>query len=422
MRFSRPSARHVSSIGVWLLTALPLVLPWGYWFGVGWLAAAGLLGLRRRRCRLEQLTGADRLLASALLLLGLAQLISLLVAFEGRYGLPLLLASLLALPALLQLRTAPPSPAAWWGGLAVGGLLTGASALWQVLVEGYSRADGVGVDSILYGNLSLLTGLLCVAGLGWALRRHDWIWCGLLMLGTCGGLVASGFAGARGGWVALPLMMWLLLRGWRQGHGHALRPVAWRWLLFLLLVVPLSLYLIPETRVKERLDEAVAEFKAHVAHPERPSSVSSRIALWQGAWQLIRDKPVLGHGQAGFQDGMARLIARPDSRFGTHLQEFWHPHQDLLDAWVRRGLLGLGALLVLFLLPWWHFRGGRRKDASGYAALAMTGVLVPVAYLGFGLSYGFFAYPAGVLMFLGWLMVPWVLVESPSPRVPHLSD
>lgn len=153
--------------------------------------------------------------------------------------------------------------------------------------------------------------------------------------------------------------------------------------------MPLALYLIPETRVKGRLDEAVAEFQAHVAHPERPSSVSSRIALWQGAGQLICDKPVLGHGQAGFQDGMARLITRPDSRFGTHLREFWHPHQDLLDAWVRRGLLGLVALLALYLLPWWHFRGGRRKDASGHAAMAMSGVLVPVAYLGFGLSYGF---------------------------------
>ena len=420
MRFSRPSAGRVSSVGVLLLTALPLVLPWGYWIGVGWLAVAGVLGLKRRRCRLEQLTGPDRLLASAFLLLGLAQLISCLIAFEGARGLPSMLAAWLAVPALLQLRCAPPSPASWWGGVAIGGLLTGASALSQAFLEGDSRADGVGLDPILYGNLSLLTGLLCVAGLGWALHRHDRMWCGLLLLGAVGGLVASGFAGARGGWVALPLMMWILLRGWRRGQGHGLRPGAWWWLLFLLLAVPLALYLIPDTRVKVRFDEAVAEFQTHVAHPERPSSVSSRIALWQGAWHLIRDKPVLGHGQGGFQDGMARLIARSDPRFGSHLREFWHPHQDLLDAWVRRGLLGLGALLALYLLPWWHFRGGRRKDASGYAALALAGTLVPVAYLGFGLSYGFFAYPAGVLMFLGWLMVPWVLVEAPSPRSPQL--
>ncbi|APE32109.1 hypothetical protein BOX17_14805 [Halomonas aestuarii] len=399
-----------------MLTALPLVVPGGYWAGLVCLAAGGLLGLGRRRCHLARLTMPDRLLAAALLLLGLAQLISCLIAPQGTRGLPLVLAAWLAVPALLQLRSFPPSPAWWWGGMASGGLLTGASALWQALVQGRVRPDGVGLDPILYGNLSLLTGLLCLAGLSWALHRHDGRWFWLLVLGALGGLVASGFAGARGGWLALPLVAWVFLRGWRQGQGHLLRPWVRKLLLVLLLTLPLALYLVPETRVKVRFDEAVAELQAYVAHPETPSSVSTRIALWQGAWQLIPESPVLGHGEAGFHEGMARLVARPDSPFGSHLLGFWHPHQELLDAWVRRGFLGLCALLALYLLPWWHFRGGRREDPSGNAALALAGVLVPVAYLGFGLTYGFFAYPAGVLMFLGWVMVPWVLVDAPWRR------
>ncbi|WP_280545707.1 O-antigen ligase family protein [Halomonas sp. 11-S5] len=416
MRLSRLPAGRVSSVGVVLLTALPLALLWGYWLGPIWLAVAGLLGWSRRRYRLAQLSVPDRQLAVAFCLLGVAQLIACIVSPQGTRGVPLVLAAWLAVPALLQLRTTPPSLASWWGGLATGGMLTGASALWQALVQGDQRPDGIGLNPIIYGNLSLLTGLLCLAGLGWALHVHDRKWFWLLMLGAIGGVVASGFAGARGGWIALPPVAWVFLRGWRHGQGHLLRPWAWRSLLILLLAVPLALYLTPDTRVKERVDEAVAEFQAYVAHPERPSSVSSRIALWRGAWQLVREAPVLGHGQAGFDEGMARLVARPGSPFGAHLLEFWHPHQDLLDAWVRRGLLGLGVLLALYLLPWWHFRGGRRADAGGNTALALAGALVPVAYLGFGLTYGVLAYPAGLLVFLGWLMVPWVLVDSSSPR------
>ncbi|PRY67371.1 O-antigen ligase family protein [Halomonas ventosae] len=413
MPSSGPSPGRASHLGVAMLAALPLVLPWGYWAGPLWLAAAGLMGLARRRHRLAQLTVADRRLAALLLLLGLVQLLACAISPQGTRGLPLVLAAWLAVPALLQLRACPPSPAWWWGGMAAGGLMTGASALWQALVQGRFRPDGVDIDPILYGNLSLLTGLLCLAGLGWALHRHDRRWCWLMLAGALGGLMASGFAGARGGWVALPLVLWVFLRGWPRGQGHHLPRRAWWWLLVLLLLLPLALYLTPETRVKVRVDDAVAEFRDYVAHPHKPSSVTTRIALWQGAWQLIREAPMLGHGQAGFRDGMARLVARPDAPFGAHLLAFWHPHQDLLDAWVRRGLLGLGGLMALYLLPWCHFRGGRRPDACGNAAPALAGALVPVAYLGFGLSYGFFAYPAGLLVFLGWLLVPWVLVDSP---------
>lgn len=416
------SSERVSNIGVAVLGALPLILPWGYWAGPGWLAAAGLLGWSRRRYRLALLSTADRWLATAFCLLGVTQLIACVISPLGARGVPLALAAWLAVPALLQLRACPPSPAAWWGGMASGGLLTGAWALWQAQVEGSVRPDGVGLDPILYGNLSLLTGLLCLAGLGWALSQHDRRWCWLLLAGAIGGLVASGFSGTRGGWVALPLVIWVFLRGWRRGRGRVLRSSAWRWLLLVLLVLPPLLYLVPDTRVKIRVDEAVAEFQEYLAHPERPSSVTSRIAMWQGAWLLILEAPVVGHGQAGFRDGMARLVERPDSPLGENLLSFWHPHQDLLDAWVRRGLLGLGSLLGLFLLPWWHFRGGRRRDAYGDTAMAMGGVLVPVAYLGFGLTYGFFSYPVGILVFLGWLLVPWVLVDSSQRQLAQVPE
>jgi len=39
--------------------------------------------------------------------------------------------------------------------------------------------------------------------------------------------------------------------------------------------------------------------------------------------------------------------------------------------------------------------------------VAVGGLLIPVAFIDFGITYAFFAYPVGVAVYASWLLLLW---------------
>ncbi len=176
--------------------------------------------------------------------------------------------------------------------------------------------------------------------------------------------------------------------------------------------ISLVLYGLPATGVKARVDKTVEEMSNLVAQPEEPSSLSIRVALWQGALQLALERPVLGHGADGFAQGMERLNTRLASDTDSKLSKFWHAHQDLLDAWSRRGILAGVGLLILYAIPLLYFARQNCRARISVDAARAAGLMVPTGFIVFGLSYSFLAYPVGVAVFATWVIIPWCLMPS----------
>lgn len=322
-------------------------------------------------------------------------------------ALPLVFTALAGALFWLLLRRQLWSPAGFWGGLAVGGLGAGSWALFQRVVEGVARADShAPLHAILFGNLSLLTGLMCLAGLGWAWQQPARrTWCVLLALGAAGGILASALSGTRGGWLALPftlLVLWLtFVRHWpRYRRRTALLGVV---------TVTGLLYVIPQTGVEQRIDLAVSEARDY-ARGDARGSVGTRLEMYRGAWQLIRARPLRGYGHDGYQPAMG-VLAEPGDVTRAAAQHP-HAHNDLLDAWVRRGLPGLLAVVALLLVPMRFFAARLASPSPDVRAAAGAGLLVPVAFLDFGLSYSFFAYPSAVALFVAWIAAAAHLLPS----------
>ncbi|MEQ6890049.1 O-antigen ligase family protein [Halomonas sp. CS7] len=397
----------LAAAGIVATMALPVLLPGGYWWGPLWLGLLGLLALMGRLIpgwlRVRPLCRLGWGLALILLLFGASQLA--MAAYHGELlGLwPLVVPVLLALLALPALHAWLPSLTWLWTGLALGGMTTGVWALWQAL-NGVRRASGhEPLHAILYGNLSLLSGVLCLAGIGWALngpRRSGWL--ALLALGALGGVAASVLSGTRGGWVALPLILLVFQRGFGRWLPRG-KAAAW-WLGAGVLLA--ALYVLPQTGVQHRVSLAVAEVEHYLTGEEaKTSSVTTRLEMWQGALGLIVERPLLGHGEAGYEEGVRSRVkaGEIDRAVLAHA----HAHNDLLDAWAKRGVPGLVALLGLYLLPLWLFRSGLNHPDSSHRALAVAGLLLPVTFLDFGMTYSFLAYPVGTAVFCGWLVVLW---------------
>ncbi len=144
-------------------------------------------------------------------------------------------------------------------------------------------------------------------------------------------------------------------------------------------------------------------------------SFSYRLQYWQGAGQIIAERPLWGCGPGQFQDHYMRFKA------ATASEEVLDPHNWLVEMAATAGLPNLLLLFAgLAAFAWQLFRspcqaeGERQPDRDASRSIAL-GVLLgaPLAFLG-GLTYGYVLSPrlvvgviTGLGLCLGFLW-PWV--------------
>lgn len=90
-----------------------------------------------------------------------------------------------------------------------------------------------------------------------------------------------------------------------------------------------------------------------------------RVRVWQSAAQMLRDHPVTGIGLDQFLYAYRGQYIAPDAWQEPNLS---HPHNILLDFWLRLGLLGAALLIVIQAVFW--ARALRIWRASGTAPIA----------------------------------------------------
>ncbi|SJN12171.1 O-antigen ligase [Halomonas citrativorans] len=404
MVVTKPLNQVTSGI-VFLMGALALIVPSGYSIGpVMLLLLSGLLLVKPLPYKLAP---RDLWVIAALSSYGLVVgMFSLLELSTRELDRPVRF--LLAVPVLLLILRVPPRLSWLWSGIAVGAIGAGTLAAWQKLIEDVGRADGF-LHPIQFGNLSMLLGVLCLAGLGWAaVQRFRYTWMALLLTGALCGMLGSLFSGSRGGWVGLPIIGLVLYRSY--GHCFSVR-VKLSMVGFVTLLLA-ALYMLPEVGLQKRVHEAVSDISSYVTGEERDTSLGLRFEMWQGATQLIAERPLLGWGEAGYQAAMHKLGEEGDISLAA--STFDHAHNDIIDAFAKRGVFGVAALLCLYLVPLRMFASGLQHSNLEIRALAVAGTLLSVAYIDFGLSQTFFAHNSGAMFYAFWLAVLWGVYSAQS--------
>lgn len=319
---------------------------------------------------------------------------------------------LLALPCIFYLMVFKPRTAWLWTGIAVGAVGSGLVGLFQIYGLDLPRANGF-TNAIQYGNLSLLLAvmsslLLVVQFRRWRLWQRLWL-ASATLLGATGSVLSQ----SRGGWLALALLLpvcaWLLVRstGQRRVYGG----------LCVLVLAAAALSQLPA--VEHRVDEARQEVQTYNDRGDGRSSVGHRLAHWRLAWEMGWDKPLTGWGRAGYTQEKARRVAAGLAH--PVVLEFGHAHNEILDLFAKRGVPGVLVLLVFYGIPLAIFwpTAERIRTASGKVdeellSLCLIGVLLPLSYIGFGLTQVFLAHNSGNLFYL--FMCPLVLAALQGRR------
>lgn len=387
-----------TSIAVFLLGALALVVNSGYSVGASLLLIGGLYCVCKNRPL--NLNKQDWILIGTLVFYGAVAISDTLLRGTTLSGFDKPIRFILACFALVLVLKHPPRLSWLWSGLVLGALFAGSWAGYQKLYLGVSRAGGY-THVIQFGNISMLMGFFCLAGLGWAhTQQHKKRWLILLSLGAFAGIAGSVFSGSRGGWVGLPLVLLVLLRSYYEFFSLRIKILAPLCLAAVLAV----LYSVPILGVQQRVNAALSDVKHYIAGNSN-SSVGARFEMWQGAIQLYKAKPIVGWGQEHYQEGMTQLIAQGKAHAVT--QPFTHPHNEILNTAAKYGTIGLLALFLLYLVPIRLFASGLSSTTLSKRSLAAAGTLLPVSYIDFGLSQAFFTHNSGVMLYAFWLIVLW---------------
>lgn len=274
---------------------------------------------------------------------------------------------------LLQLRPEQLQRVQW--GCVAGAL---ASCVWAYMELRVTRPDSIGAyaNTIPFGNLSLLLGLFSLISIGWA-HNDSRVRVALRILGGAAGLYASYMSQSRGGWVAIPVLLLIAVA--------TLRHVSWKKRLTALLVffALLAAVCVSSSIVRARFDQAVSDIHAYEAG-QLNTSVGIRFQLWKAATLMLTRHPLVGVGRGKFHDTLQVMHAE-----GVITQEataFEHAHNEFLYNGASLGVLGIAALLALYLMPAAYFLRAALCDDRILRTTGAMGLTLCVGFMLFGLT------------------------------------
>lgn len=393
--------QHGSSLAAFLLPGLALWLPSGYsWSAVILLVCALICWPCWRHQALDPGTKGLTLAIVAMMLLWA-------VDTGPRLGLGSIETAakyLAAVPCLWFVVAAPPRPSALWAGLAVGGMGSGVLAIVQRQWLHLDRAHGF-LNAVQYGDLSLLIGVMALGVLVVLWSRLLPVARLSLAAGGVLGWVGSLLSQTRGGWLAIIMVAAVVAAALvRRGRVAS----AGKLVLALSACLLLSWALL-QGEMTRRLALVHAEVSAYIEQQEADTSIGQRLDHWQLAARMGVARPLLGWG-SGYEVEKARRVKADEA--SEVVLRFEHAHNELLDMFARRGLLGVLVLMFYMLVPLVIFWPTARRvgGADGASlnlvrlALCLTGIMLPLSYIGFGLTQVLFAHNSGHIFYLFMLL------------------
>lgn len=396
-RSACPRLKKYTEVSIFLFGFLCLIVPSGYSYGSVLLLLGGIYVLIKDRGFLP-IDRYDKYILWALLIFGLGGIFDWLWhGFDG--DIDKSIRFIFAIPIFYLVYRARPSLHALWLGLVFGVLGACVFAFYQKFFLAIPRSEGF-TNAIQFGNLAMLQGLLCLAGLGWAtsLKTHRRKYIFLLGIAAVAGIVTSALSGTRGGWIGLPIILLVVFFAYRR-----LFSLRSQLLLFLILIVGGS-YLIsnPQIGVKKRIAEAVHQVSLF-QDGKVDTSVGMRLEMWRGAYKLVQEKPFFGWGKEGYQQGMQELSDKGELH--VRAGDFGHAHNEFIDRFAKHGLIGFLALLCLYLLPIRTFSVAKNYSDLSIKAVGLAGTLLALCYIDFGMTQAFFRHNSGVMVYATLLAV-----------------
>lgn len=313
--------------------------------------------------------------------------------------------AILLIPALIFLLRMPLKLCALIYAIPLGSVSAGLVAIYDKFILHSEIAYAPRTMHIQGGDIAMSLGLFSmVIGL-YYWQKSQRKMTALFIAASLFGILGSILSTARGGWVALPFMLILMLWIYRRSlsKGFFLGLIT----LFVLAVVGISQ--MPQSRVMERLafiQHDIQQYDKNKAN----TSLGLRFEMWKSALVMIKEKPILGWGTQGAtekrkQDVKNHLVM-------GNIAQFDHAHNQYLDDFSKRGVIGFLALLGILFVPLRQFKCRLNSPNFEVKLVATLGVVHILGVMIYCLSQGFFTHNSGNIFYLFLTVVFYAMLKQ----------
>lgn len=244
------------------------------------------------------------------------------------------------------------------------------------------------------GDMSMSLALFSLLGVFVGVQRKHYNLIGVTLIGFLSGVFASVISGSRGGWIILiPVLIWFIFL-YREIIGKKLIAI----LSALFAVIVLAFVVIPQTGIVARYQDTIHNINLYEKNNSN-TSIGLRFEMWKSALIAIRERPLSGWGAKGIQKKKEELIRQ--HMVSPKIRQFTHVHNQYLNDWAERGILGLASVLSILIIPFVVCVRYMRKVAKGSSQYVMSvlGAIHILAVASYGLSQGFLEHNSGNMFY-----------------------
>ena len=288
----------------------------------------------------------------------------------------------------------------------LGGVIAVCIALYDKFILNLNPDQNPRIMHIQGGDISMSLGIFSLIIALYAHHKKDVKLTTLSVIGGLCGIVGSLLSTARGGWVALPVLLVVILYIYRQSLSKRF------FLTFfgIIVIASIGISQMPNNRIMERIDVAQKDIQLYLDNHDGNTSLGARFEMWKSALEMAKEKPLFGWGIQGATEKRKRDT---EEKIATgNIGQFTHAHNQYLDDLSKRGIVGLLALLAVLFIPLRAFMKKLNTTNDEIKLIATLGVAHILSVMIYGLSQGFLVHNSGTIFYFFLTIVFYAAIRT----------
>lgn len=277
---------------------------------------------------------------------------------------------------------------------------------------------GSSINSIQYGSIAVAIASAALALTGTITRnsnRHKLFGMFLLLIaGT--GLIAVVFTGSRGSIIAIPVILILIFALYIPAGKLTKAKLSLGIILFTLLAA----FFINNAPLKARFQTSIDNSLAFFEDNRVNTSTGVRLGSWLLALEAGLQSPFLGVGYPKLVEYKQQQVET--GRFDKFLLTFKNSHSTYFEAFARRGLVGLSAVIVFLGFPIYCGLAAWRRRGCQVAPYAVALTAFGSAFFIANLTQEVIFLNTGIIMYTGLLVILTGLLAERTQALEEQAD
>ena len=310
------------------------------------------------------------------------------------------------IPVLLLLLKYPIKTCVLSYSIPLGGIIVVCMALYDKFILNLNPEQNPRIMHIQGGDISMSLGILSLIIALYAYQKREVKLTALSVIGGLCGIVGSLLSTARGGWVALPVLLIVILYIYR----HSLSKRFLLTFFGIIVVASIGISQMPNNRIMERINVAQKDIQLYLDNHDGNTSLGARFEMWKSALEMAKEKPLFGWGIQGATE--KRKLDTKEKIVTGDIGQFTHAHNQYLDDLSKRGVVGLLALLAVLFIPLRAFMKKLNTTNDEVKLIATLGVAHILSVMIYGLSQGFLVHNSGTIFYFFLTIVFYAAIRT----------